>query len=69
MRYPRGFYLSLLLRLWPERDESGNWRGCLEELRSGEHRGFASLRDLAALLEQIVGNAKRADGQLEKEDL
>jgi hypothetical protein len=46
-------YESYLLRLW-QTDRGGTliWRASLESARTGERRGFASLADLFAFLEQ-----------------
>ena len=49
-------YLAYLLRLW-QADQNGNpvWRASLEDPRTGERRGFASLQSLIDFLnEQII---------------
>jgi hypothetical protein len=43
-------YRAFLLRLWPQ---PGGWRASLEDARSGERLGFASLEDLFAHLLQL----------------
>jgi hypothetical protein len=46
-------YLSYLLRLWQTRQEGRLvWRASLESAHTGERRGFASLAELYAFLEQ-----------------
>ncbi len=44
-------YLSYLLRLWRESGQKAAWRASLEDPRTGERLGFASLVDLVAFLE------------------
>ena len=48
-------YRSYLLRLWAE-DTNGKstWRISLENPFSGERRGFASLKDLCAYLNEKI---------------
>jgi hypothetical protein len=44
-------YRSYLLRLWQVREQAGlAWRATLEEVRTGQQRGFASLDELIAYL-------------------
>lgn len=44
-------YLSFLLRLWRVRqNDSETWRASLEDPRTGERRGFASLEALVKYL-------------------
>jgi hypothetical protein len=46
-------YISYLLRLWQVLSKDGLvWRASLEQASSGKRRGFASLADLFAFLEQ-----------------
>ena len=46
-------YLSYLVRLWPTRNEGEDvWRASLENPRTRERRGFASLDELFAFLRQ-----------------
>ena len=48
-------YLSYLLRLWQTQVEGRLvWRVSLEHAGTGERRGFASLADLHAFLEQEI---------------
>lgn len=50
-------YFAFLLRLWPEGASTNcaaNWRATLEDARSGERLGFASLEQLFAHLMQLV---------------
>lgn len=71
-----GKYLSFLLRLWrvKQSDENG-WRASLEDPRTGEIRGFASLELLWDFLHeqtQVAGKGKARDdlksGMLERYD-
>jgi hypothetical protein len=58
-------YLSYLLRLWRENDDTDIhrsqepfvWRASLENSLTGKRQGFSSLRDLFAFLCQEVGVA------------
>jgi hypothetical protein len=51
-------YVSYLLRLWEVRSNDGLiWRASLERANTGERRGFASLVDLYAFLEQVTASA------------
>lgn len=46
-------YVSYLLRLWQtQSDGELVWRASLEDSHTGKRRGFASLADLFAYLEQ-----------------
>lgn len=48
-------YLSFLLRLWPVKQNGGEiWRASLENPRTGERRGFASLELLMAFLHEQI---------------
>jgi hypothetical protein len=56
-------YLSFLLRLWRE-SEHGAWRVSLENVITGERRGFPNLASLFAFLEaecQRVATQHRQD--------
>jgi hypothetical protein len=46
----RSSYLSYLLRLWQESKAERIWRASLENISTGERRGFASLDDLFGFL-------------------
>ena len=49
-------YYSYLLRVWLAGDkDQPHWRASLEDTRSGERRGFASLRALCEYLHQQTG--------------
>ena len=56
-------YLSYLLRLWREGEPGCNWRSSLENVATGERRGFAGLDDLTRFLHQQtdVAPATRPD--------
>jgi len=46
-------YISYLLRLWQVQGQEGLvWRASLEHASTGERRGFASLAELLAFLEE-----------------
>ena len=48
-------YLAYMLRLWQVRDnEEMLWRASLEDARTSERRGFASLEMLVAFLREQV---------------
>ncbi len=49
-------YYSFLLRLWRAgNDGEPVWRASLESPHTGEHLGFASLKELFAFLEAQIG--------------
>ena len=56
-------YRVYLLRLWQAADDQGHstWRAALEDVRSGERRGFASLAQLSAFLESQTAGQDRRD--------
>lgn len=57
---------SYVLRLWQaERAEQLVWRAALEDVRSGERWGFASLPELFAFLEERTCGAREGGGQPE----
>ena len=56
-------YRSYLLRLWQVREADGlAWRASLEEVKTGEQRGFTSLDELFAYLrlntESVINEAE-----------
>jgi hypothetical protein len=54
--------LSYLLRMWPIRTRGALvWRASLESARTGDRRGFASLADLFAYLEDEVAHVADQD--------
>ena len=54
-------YLAYLLRLWQvEAKEDAPWRASVESPQTGERRGFASLSELLAFLENEIGQAVQA---------
>jgi len=56
---PEKKYRSYLLRLWRAETLDQGWRASLEDPRTGERIGFASLEQLFAfLMEQVEGKAK-----------
>jgi len=49
-------YLAYLLRLWRVRETQDKWRVSLEDARTRELRGFASLEEaLGFLQKEVVG--------------
>jgi hypothetical protein len=47
------FYCSFLLRIWRSGPATApRWRASLEDIRTGEQRGFASLAQAFAFLEE-----------------
>ena len=57
MKTEPNHYYAYLLRLWPEHTEAegaAGWRATLEDARSGERLGFASLEQLFAHLMTIA---------------
>lgn len=48
----QGAYVSYLLRLWREGEETAGWRASLHDPHTGARLGFASLDDLVAYLRQ-----------------
>lgn len=47
-------YLAYLLRLWRVRETKEKWRVSLEDARTRELRGFASLEEALAFLQKEV---------------
>ncbi len=51
-----GEYMAYMLRIWPARNRTVLcWRACLENVRTGERTGFASLDELFVYLRQQTG--------------
>jgi hypothetical protein len=49
-------YLAYLLRMWQVRNEGRiGWRASVENVHTGERRGFASLGELFTFLENEAG--------------
>ncbi len=61
-------YQVFLLRQWQEQDASGEqpavWRFMLENPLTGARRGFGSIQDLAAFLEEQVAAKRQMAGNL-----
>lgn len=56
-------YYAFLLRLWPENEgteSAASWRATLEDARSGERLGFASLEQLFAHLMTLAETQGKA---------
>jgi hypothetical protein len=55
MSEPGRTYMSYLLRLWQvQAEEDLAWRASLEDTRTGERQGFASLDDLLDSLRRLT---------------
>jgi hypothetical protein len=53
-------YISYLLRLWQVKSEGELvWRASLDNPHTGQRRGFASLAEMVAFLEQETGYGSR----------
>jgi len=65
VREPGLAYLSYLLRLWQTGNESEIvWRAALEDVRTGERQGFASLDALIAHLREVTaGKSETTDAE------
>ena len=64
--------MSYLLRLWQTEHEGALvWRASLESARTGERRGFASLAELYAFLEEEtaagIENGKQCHGRFDQD--
>ncbi len=61
-------YQVFLLRQWQEQDASGGqpavWRFMLENPMTGARRGFGSIQDLAAFLEEQVATKRQSTGNI-----
>lgn len=65
MSEERRRYTSYLLRLWQtERKGALVWRASLESAHTGERRGFSSLVELCAFLEQETAAAESGESRL-----
>ena len=53
MESNRSDYHSYLLRLWRVRNDGENWRASLEDVQTGELRGFQDLAALQSFLEGL----------------
>jgi len=68
LRETGGRYLAYMLRLWRVEGEGGfSWRASLEEVRTGERRGFADLEALFAFLREEA--ARAAEGPAPPEEV
>ena len=47
-------YHSYLLRLWRVRDDRQQWRASLEDVQTGEMRGFENAKALVMYLEALT---------------
>jgi len=60
-------YFSYLLRVWQEERQCGACRASLEDVDTGEQRGFASLDDLIVFLHQQLAAYQRTE-KLQNQD-
>ena len=61
-------YHSYLLRLWRVQGEEGDcWRASLEEVQTGELKGFADLAALVDYLEELACTSREDEALLEQE--
>ena len=57
-------YHSFLLRLWQVKEDGGQeWRATLENVESGEKRGFTNVEDLLAFLSQVTAKTDGTSGE------
>ena len=54
MKPKQSNYKSYLLRLWRVRDDGINWRASLEDVQTGELKGFSRLTDLIEFLQEVI---------------
>ena len=47
-------YHSYLLRLWRVRDDGQRWRASLEDVQTGEMRGFENVKALVMYLQALT---------------
>ena len=58
-------YMAYLLRLWRARDgERPGWRASLENVRTGERRGFRSVEELLAFIKEVTMEDTNTDAEL-----
>lgn len=58
-------YQSYLLRVWrTTQGETGGWRAALEDIRTGQWHGFASLSAAFTFLDLQTGTEEGASDQL-----
>ena len=63
MKKQAGYY-SFLLRLWQVKENGGQeWRATLENVESGEKRGFTSVEGLLAYLSQVTTKMDKTSGE------
>ena len=61
---PSPTYYSYLLRLWQVKENGGQeWRASLENVESGEKRGFTSVDELLAYLNQVTAKMDETSGE------
>ena len=55
-------YVAYLLRLWQvTSDDGAAWRASLQDVRTGERLGFATVERLVAFLTEQTGGADRRE--------
>lgn len=53
-------YLAYMLRLWQTGEDATVWRASLEDAHTGARRGFATIHDLLAFLDEKTGQPSSA---------
>jgi hypothetical protein len=67
MNQTRNDYRSYVLRMWHVKGEQDDlWRCSLEDIKTGEQRGFACLEELMAFLTGKTATSKPAETSGEK---
>ena len=56
MKHAANDYRSFILRIWLEGTGGKVWRYSLEDTKTGERRGFASLESLTDYLTELIGD-------------
>ena len=57
-------YYSFLLRLWQVKEDGGQeWRATLENVESGEKRGFTNVEDLLAYLSRVTAKMSETSSE------
>ena len=54
MKNQKPDYRSFMLRIWIEQTNGEKWRFSLEDTRTGKRKGFASINQLKAYLDEIT---------------
>ncbi len=57
MANPTRSYMAFLLRLWQTQNGEDGWRACLQDVHTGERKGFTSIDDLFIFLREKIDAA------------